>query len=103
MVLIAKQGFTEEELARLNKVRLHQQTIFLACVLGASGKMLDRKYPEKRQDHEKCPTVKFLVEKPPREDFDLWRAALRSVVPMGDIQDKLGKWLHSGCRIWDRR
>ena len=67
MVLLAKEGFSKDELIRLNKVRLHQKVIFLSCVLGASGKMLDRKYLEKRNGHEKWYTVKFPMEKPLRK------------------------------------
>ena len=47
MELFEAKGFTEDELCRLNKFPLHQQVLFLPCVLGASGKMLDRKYLKK--------------------------------------------------------
>ena len=50
--LFDAKGFTEDELCRSNKVRLHQQVLFMSYVLGASGKMLDRKYLEKRRDNE---------------------------------------------------
>ena len=76
MDLFAAKDFTEDELCRLNKVRLHQQVLFLPCVLGASGKVLDRKYLEKRRDNELWSEVKFPVEKPPNKDFWLWKAAL---------------------------
>ena len=47
--------------------------------------------------------MKFPVEKPPGNDFILWKAALRSIVPIGGIQDKLGRWLHKRYKIWDWR
>ena len=100
---LAKAGFAEEELLRLNKVRLHQQVIFLSCILGVSGKILDNKYLEKRKTDECWSKIKFSVEKPPRKDFLLWKAALRSIVPICGIQDKLGRWLHEGYNIWDWR
>ena len=59
MDLLARQDFSEEEIIRLNKVMFHQQVIFLSCILGASGKMLNRKYLEKREDHEEWSAVKF--------------------------------------------
>ena len=62
MYLFADKGFTEDELCRLNKVRLHQQVLFLSCVLGASGNMLERKYLKKRRDNELWSKVKIPVE-----------------------------------------
>ena len=76
MDLFAAKGFTEDELCRLNKVCLYQQVLFLLCVLGVSGKMLDRKYLEKRKDNEFWSKVEFPAEKPPNKDFQLWKAAL---------------------------
>jgi hypothetical protein len=36
--------YTGEELLRLNRVRLHQQVLYLSDVMDASGRALDRKY-----------------------------------------------------------
>ena len=36
--------FSKDSLLRLNRVRVHQQVLFLSCILGASGKILDKKY-----------------------------------------------------------
>ena len=72
-------------------------------MLGASGKMLDRKYLRKRRDEELWSKVKFPVEKPPNKDFKLWKTALRALVPVGGVQDKLGRWAHPGYKIWDWR
>ena len=44
MELMRQAGFNKEELERINQVRLHQQVLFLSCVLGASGKTLDEQY-----------------------------------------------------------
>ena len=44
--------------------------LFLSCTLGASGKMLDRKYLEKRRENEVWSRVKSPVEKPPTKDFE---------------------------------
>ena len=43
MLEFARPGYNLPTLLRLNRVRLHQQVIFLSCVLGASGKELDEK------------------------------------------------------------
>ena len=69
--LFTDKKFTEDELCRQNKVRLHQQVLFLSYVLEASGKMLDRKYLEKRRDNELWSKVKISAEKPPNKDFQL--------------------------------
>jgi hypothetical protein len=34
-------GFTDEELRRLNRVRLYQQVLFLSDIIGVSGRSLD--------------------------------------------------------------
>ena len=44
MQMFVTSGFSKEDLVRLNRVRLHQQALFLSGVLGASGKILDPKY-----------------------------------------------------------
>ena len=62
MNLFATKSFTEDELCKLNRVRLHQQVLFLSCVLGALGKMMDRKYPEKRRDNKLWSKVKLLAK-----------------------------------------
>ena len=55
MQLFVRAGFNKEDLLRLNRVRVHQQVIFMSYVLGASGKSLDKKYITKRKPEEKCP------------------------------------------------
>ena len=44
MQLFVRAGFNREDLLRLNRVRVQQQVLFLSCVLGASGKSLDKNY-----------------------------------------------------------
>ena len=65
MKLFVRSGLNKEDLLRLNRVRVHQQVLFLSCVLGASGKSLDKKYMTKRKPEEKWPTLRFPKEKPP--------------------------------------
>ena len=59
MQLFVRAGFNKEDLIRLNRVRVHQQVLFLCCVLGASGKSLDKKYMTKRKPEEKWSTLRF--------------------------------------------
>ena len=37
MQMFVAAGFSKEDLTILNRVRLHQQALFLSCVLGGSG------------------------------------------------------------------
>ena len=88
--VVRKAGFSKDSLLRLNRVRVHQQALFLSCVLGASGKTIDKKYMFRRKPEEPWSTLKFPKEEPPKEDFHLWRMALRQIVPIGGIPDRLG-------------
>ena len=101
MQLFTRVGFNKEDLLRLNRVCVHQQVLFLYSVLGASGKSLDKKYMTKRNPEEKWSTLRFPKEKPPNKDFQLWRMALRQIVPAGGIPDRLGRLTHSGYKIWN--
>ena len=64
MQLFVRAGFNKEDLLRLNSVRVHQQVLFLSCVLGASGKSLYKKYMTKRKPEEKWSTLRFPKENP---------------------------------------
>ena len=44
MMELKRKGHSTEDLRRLNRVRVHQQVLFLSDVMGASGKSLDKKY-----------------------------------------------------------
>jgi hypothetical protein len=80
-----KLWFTANELALINRVRLHQEVLFVSNVLGASGKTLDPKYMERRKGHEHWSKLSFPKEKPSNTDFKLWRVALRQLIPIGGI------------------
>ena len=49
MQLFVRVGFNKEDLLRQNRVCVNQQVLFLSCVLGASGKSLDKKYMTKTE------------------------------------------------------
>ena len=52
MQLFVVTGFSKDSLLRLNIVRVHQHVLFLSCILGASGKILDKKYTIRRKPEE---------------------------------------------------
>jgi hypothetical protein len=68
--------FDEDELARLNKVRLHQQVLLLLDILDARGTAIDRKYLQRRPRSEQWLTITFPLEDPPVRDFKLWERAI---------------------------
>ena len=82
---------------------MHQQVLFLSCVLGASGKTLDRKFLRERKTDEIWSRLKFPKERPPKKNFLLWEMALRQVAPAGGIQDCLGRVLNLDCKVWNWR
>lgn len=45
-------GFRKDELERLNRVRLHQQVLFLSDIITANGQGLDERYLRKRRASE---------------------------------------------------
>ena len=75
MQMFVGAGFNKDELQRLNRVRVHQQVLFLSCVLGASGKLLNKKYMTMRKTGDRWSKLKFPKEKPKKQTliFGKWR------------------------------
>ena len=70
---------------------------------GSLWKNVGQKVSRKRRDKELWSKVKCPVEKPLNKDFKLWKTSLRPAVPVGGVQDKFGRWIHQGYKIWDWR
>ena len=68
--------FDKDELTRLNRVRLHQQVLFLSDILDGRGTAIDRKYLQRRPQSEQWLTITFPLEDPPVRDFKLWECAI---------------------------
>ena len=73
----------------------------MSCVLRASGKTLDLKHLTKRKEEEQWSTMVFPKEKSPQRDFAFWKLALRQVVRIGGIPDRLGRFINRGYKILD--
>ena len=58
-------GIGKLELKMLNRVHIHEQVLFLSCVLGALGKNLDAKYLAHCPDGEHWSKINFPKECPP--------------------------------------
>lgn len=101
MKLIRGSGFNQEELRRINRVRLHHQVLFF-CVVGASGKTLAERYLKRRRPNENRLQLKFPKENPPRRDFTLCEQALQQLFQTGRIMIRLGRFRRESCtfRMW---
>eukprot|EP00984_Skeletonema_dohrnii_P025480 scaffold14646_cov77-Skeletonema_dohrnii-CCMP3373.AAC.6 len=69
-------GYDQQELRRLNRVRLHQQVLFLSDVLCVKGKKNDPKYKRLRWDDKTWSNLIFPYEEPSSSDFKIWISAL---------------------------
>jgi hypothetical protein len=103
MRALKELGFTDEELRRINKVRLYQQVLFLSDIIGVSGRSLDERYLKKRPESEQWSSLQFPRECPPARDFRLWRQAIQQLVPAGGLPVHLGRSLHEGYKKWEWR
>ena len=100
---LKRKGPSTEDIHRLNRVRVHQQVLFLSDVLGASGNYLDRKYLKQRCVGEQWSTFRFPKEKPPRKDFWLWKQEIAQLILAGGIMDRLGNFKAPLHKIWEWR
>ncbi len=74
--------------------------IHVSDVLDAGGRCLDKKYLSRRQDKETWSTLIFPIEKPPQGHLQLWREVLLAIAPQGQLQNKIGRFLTRGHKIW---
>ena len=94
-------GFSCTDLSHLNRVRLHQQVLFVSDIMDAGGKAIDRAYNEKREEGERWSSLLFPIERPRSSDFRLWRAALQQLrLGSGHSRPRLGEFLSAGHKIW---
>lgn len=56
--------FSPKDLARLNRVRLHQQVLFVSDVMDAGGKAIDRAYLTRQEDGDRWSSLLFPTERP---------------------------------------
>jgi hypothetical protein len=94
------RGYTEEELVSLNRVRKHQQVLFLSDILGAGGGSVDKHYLRKRRVGECWSSMKFPCEDP---DMELWCRAIVQVVVHGPAQTSIGVFQANGHKLLEWR
>ncbi|KAL9190098.1 hypothetical protein ACHAXT_007309 [Thalassiosira profunda] len=64
-------GFSPAQLRVLNRVRVHQQALFLSCILTASGGRIEQRYLTPRPSDERWSTHNWPKEQPTPADFAL--------------------------------
>ncbi len=74
------RGYTTDELAILNRVRKHQQVLFLSDILEAGGGSVDKCYLQKRRPGEHWSSMKFPRKEVTAPDMELWCRAIAQVV-----------------------
>ena len=92
-----------EDLLILNRVWKHQQVLFLSDILGAGGKLLDKRYLQKWRDTDCWSTMRFPWEMVTVVEMNLWRMAITQVVATGPARNRLGQFIAEGHKIWDWR
>ena len=102
MAEFVRLDYDRQELQRLNRVRLHQQAIFLSDVMDASGRAIDKNYLTRRPYNETWSTLIFPKEDPPHADFLLWQNAILQIRALGG-RLHIGDQLHEGHKIWQWR
>jgi hypothetical protein len=59
MARFIAMGYTAEELRILNRMRKHQQVLFLLDILGAGGGLVDKRYLTKHLPGERWSLILF--------------------------------------------
>jgi hypothetical protein len=96
-------GYRDADLRMLNRVRKHQQVLFLSDILGAGGESLDKLYLRKQWETDCWSTMKFPWEIVTEVEMQLWRTAIIQVVAAGLACNRLGAFIKEGHKIWDWR
>ncbi len=94
-------GYKGNDLLTLNRVRKHQQVLFLSDILGASGGSLDKRYLQKRQIGDHWSSMKFPCEEVTESEMIFWRRAIAQVVACGHAQSSLGRLKTGGHTGWE--
>ena len=92
-------NYSCDDLRRLNRVRVHQEVLFLSDVMDARGRAIDRRYLTPRPMDETWSTLSFPNEQPARKDFQLWQSAILSIRALGG-RLHLGEVIRQGHKIW---
>jgi hypothetical protein len=96
MALFIDAGCSETELQSLNRLRKHQQVLFLSNIMGASDGMVDKQYLQKRRRGELWSSMKFPCEDVTETEMGLWCRVIVQLVAYGLVQTSLGNLTTEG-------
>ncbi len=91
--------YNDIEVPILNRVRKHQQVLFLSDIVGAGGGLVDKKYLKKQQQGEQWSSTKFPCEVLTEAEMGLWQRAVRN----DPAQINLGAFKTDGHKLWEWR
>jgi hypothetical protein len=94
-------GYKGKDLLTLNKVRKHQQALFLSDILGASGESFDKWHLQKRRIGDYWSSMKFPCEEVTESEMGFWCRAIAQVVACGPAQSSLGRLKTGGHKGWE--
>jgi hypothetical protein len=95
-------NYSSDNLQRLNKVRMHQQVLFLSDVMDASGQGIDKKYLQPRPMDKAWSDLVFPIEFPAPRDFRIWKEAIPHIQAFGG-RLHLGRYTRQGQKFWEWR
>jgi hypothetical protein len=93
-------NFTGKEFLPLNCFRIHLQVLFLSDAMDTSEKSIKQQYMRLRAQGETWSTLVYQQERPPARDVKLQQSALLAIVHRGWLQDRLGRFINKGHKIW---
>ena len=64
-------------------------------------KCLDKKYLDCREPYKLWLTLVFPQVKPPNKHLHLWRQVLYAIAPRGQVQNRVGRFITKGHKIWE--
>jgi len=91
------------KLIKLNKYWCHQQVLYVSDILDAGGKCLNKRYLTRLCKEENWSSLIFPTEKNPQGHILLWRQVLYAVAPRGRVQNRVGRFLNKGHKVWEWR
>jgi hypothetical protein len=69
MPMLVRLGYTATELLQLNRVRVHQEVLFLLDVMDARGTVINKRYEIMRTTGEKWSRFSFPWQSPQKKTF----------------------------------
>jgi hypothetical protein len=96
ILVLEREGYFENKLIRLNRVRCHQQVLFYLDIFDTRERSINRRYLTKQTSEESWSRLIFPRKNPAARHFPMWKEALGSIPPTGVPQYRLGNRINPG-------